>query len=290
MYVCGYDGYMIMLLGVVCYFVVMWQFDGIVVLIFQFVEEGLGGVCVMIVEKLFEWFLVDEVYGMYNLFSGQFGCVMLCKGVVMVGVLFFDIVVMGCGSYGVILYYVVDLLVVVLVLVGQFQIIFGCNLLVMEIGVLLVIQIYLGSVYNVVLGIVMLVGILCFFKFQICDLMQCCMCEICVGFVLGYGVEVEIIFCEIFEVLENDLVLFDEWVVVVGDILGFDVVQIEIVLQMGFEDFVDMLQLIFGVYGYVYYVGMVQLYNLGFVLDIGILLVGVLIYVWLIEWCMLLVV
>lgn len=34
MYVCGYDGYIVMLFGVVCYLVVMWCFDGILVLIF----------------------------------------------------------------------------------------------------------------------------------------------------------------------------------------------------------------------------------------------------------------
>lgn len=34
MYVCGYDGYIIMLLGVVWYFLEIWLFDGMVYFIF----------------------------------------------------------------------------------------------------------------------------------------------------------------------------------------------------------------------------------------------------------------
>ncbi|WP_354063859.1 amidohydrolase [Devosia sp. 2618] len=96
---CGHDGHTAILLGVARYLAETRRFDGIVNLIFQPAEEGLGGAVAMLEDGLFERFPCDTIYALHNLPMLAVGKVAICRGRSSAGGVFFDISVTGKGAH-----------------------------------------------------------------------------------------------------------------------------------------------------------------------------------------------
>ena len=95
----GHDGHTTILLGVARYLAETRRFQGVVNLIFQPAEEGLGGAVGMLEDGLFERFPCDTIYALHNLPMLPVGKVAMCRQRSSAGGVFFDISITGKGAH-----------------------------------------------------------------------------------------------------------------------------------------------------------------------------------------------
>ena len=100
------------------------------------------------------------------------------------------------------------------------------------------------------------------------------MTELCEGFAKAYGVEIEVDFRNIFDVLINDEKLSDAYMEAAADVVGAENVSDKNEPATGSEDFADMLRVIPGAYCTVGHAGTMPLHNPEYVLDPAILPIG----------------
>jgi hippurate hydrolase len=100
MHGCGHDGHTTVLLGAARRLAADRDFGGVVHVIFQPAEEGLGGASAMIEDGLFERFPCDAVYALHTGPGLPVGTIATGTGPIMAGGGTFDVTFTGTGGHG----------------------------------------------------------------------------------------------------------------------------------------------------------------------------------------------
>lgn len=283
---CGHDGHTTMLLGAARYLAKTRNFSGRVVFIFQPAEEGTGGARAMLADGLFQRFPCDEIYGMHNWPTQPAGTVMVKPGPAMAGSDFFDIRIKGKGCHGAMPHMGRDPVIIAAAMIQALQSVVSRNVTPTDAAVLSVTKVQSGSAYNVVPDEALLAGTIRFFDTAAAELIRRRMRELAAGMAAAFEATIEVELRPIYDVLVNDETMSRALLDAAGDVVGPQQALIRESLEMGSEDFADMLRVVPGAYCWLGHgddgLG-VPLHNPKFGFDDSILPIGASIYARVVE-------
>lgn len=176
-----------------------------------------------------------------------------------------------------------DPIVIASSLVAQLQTIVSRNVPPIEPLVLSVTKIHAGTAYNVIPSDCVVSGTMRYFSKEMANMVRQRMNDLTAGLAKSYGVEIDIVNQEIFDVLVNNEDLSHEMLDIASEVVGTENVAIRTNVIAGSEDFADMLKVVPGAYCNLGHGGTVPLHNDGFILDENILPIGASIYAKIIE-------
>ena len=280
---CGHDVHTTILLGAAQYLAESRNFDGTVVFVFQPAEEGLGGARAMLADGVFERFPVDEIFGLHNSSFQPHGFLHVSPGTSMAGADFFDIEIKGRGGHAAAPENTRDPLLAAVALTQALQQIVSRNVAANDAAVVSVTELHAGSAYNIIADRAQLRGTVRALSDKVRTAIGERIRAIAAGVALTHDVEIEVKLRDVFSTLTNS----DEQLEAVAEVgravLGEANVSTAPRRVLGSEDFADFLKVVPGAFFTVGHHGTVPLHNPKFVVDEGIIPVGVTLFGRLVE-------
>lgn len=280
---CGHDVHTTILLGAAQYLAESRNFDGTVVFVFQPAEEGLGGARAMLADGVFERFPVDEIFGLHNSSFQPHGFLHVSPGTSMAGADFFDIEIKGRGGHAAAPENSRDPLLAAAALTQALQQIISRNVAANDAAVVSVTELHAGSAYNIIADRAQLRGTVRALSDKVRAAIGERIRAIAAGIALSHDVEIEVKLRDVFSTLTNSDEQLEAIAEVGRTVLGEANVSTEPRRVLGSEDFADFLKVVPGAFFTVGHHGTVPLHNPKFVVDEGIIPVGVTLFGRLVE-------
>ncbi len=203
MHACGHDGHTAMLLSAARHLAATRRFDGILHLVFQPAEEGLGGARKMLEDGFLDLFPCEAMFGMHNSPGKPAGKFFAIPGHAMASSDSVTIKVKGKGGHGAMPHTATDSVVAASAMVMAFQSIVARNVPPMQMGIVTVGAFLAGDAPNVIPGEAELRLSVRAFKPEIRDLLQQRITEIAHAQAAVFGATAEVDYDRRYPVLYN---------------------------------------------------------------------------------------
>lgn len=216
-HLCGHDGHMSILLGLIEYIVKNKdKLNDNIVFIFQPAEEDTGGAKRLVDAGVLKKYKVDEIYGLHihpDFEEGYVGCK---SGYLMSQNGEINIDIIGKGGHGAIPQNATDSIIIASNFITSIQSIISRNINPMEGAVLTIGKIKGGSARNIIAESVRLEGTIRCFNPRVYDIIVKHIKEFAKGFEISYNCKVNLELIEGYLAVNNDERLYEEFVGAIG--------------------------------------------------------------------------
>ncbi|MFZ4651862.1 MAG: M20 aminoacylase family protein, partial [Rubrivivax sp.] len=248
MHACGHDGHTAMLLSAARHLAATQRFDGILHVVFQPAEEGLGGARKMLEDGFLELFPCEAMFGMHNMPGRQAGVFAAVSGPALASSDSCIIKVRGKGGHGAIPHHATDQVVAASAIVMALQTIVSRNVPPLETGIVTVGAFLAGDAPNVIPGEVELRLTVRAFRPEVRDLLERRITEIAQAQAAVFGATAEVNYQRRYPVLFNHPKETEFCRQVIRDWIGEEALALDQQPETGSEDFAFFLEKVPGCY------------------------------------------